>query len=284
MIRKLFVENLGLKLLSLALAFALWVAITGEKKDIVEIIVNSNIEFQNVPSQLEVIAFYPTQVRVRLKVQRVQLSRMDTRDVSVRVDLSGAKPGEQLVLIKRDMVMLPVNAEILSISPSYVRVKLEEIVEKAVPVKPVLVGMTPSWLDFKGYRIIPNRVKIKGTKTDVEKIRVLYTEPLDLSKLEEKTIFRLSVVPKTPLITITHPIDGIVTVEILVEEKKLRRTLILRKGSYRIEMQLEGPFRIMKELKPEDIEVTVFRRGGKLEATFNLPDGIKVITYRIRRR
>lgn len=283
-VKKIFTENFWLKVLSLLLAFILWVAITGEKKNIVEIIVNSNIEFQNVPGNLEVISFFPSQVRVRLRLQKVYLSKVDTREVAVRLDLSRAKPGEELIMIKKNMIVLPVNAEILSISPSYVRVKLEEIVEKEVPVKPVLVGMTPRWLSFKGYKIVPERVRIKGAKTIVERTSILYTEPLDLSLLKKKKRFRLTVMPKSALISIIRPMDGFVTVEILAEEKRMKKAFVLNDRRYTIKVELEGPVRLLEELKAEEIKYEVIGRKGREKVKFELPEEIKVLSVKVRKK
>ncbi len=282
--KKFFTENFWLKVLSLLLAFILWVAITGEKKNIVEIIVNSNIEFQNVPGNLEVISFFPPQVRVRLRLQKVYLSKVDTREVAVRLDLSNARAGEELIMIKKNMIVLPVNAEILSISPSYVRVKLEEIVEKEVPVKPVLVGMTPKWLNFKGYKIVPEKVRIKGARTVIERTSILYTEPLDLSLLSKKKRFRLNVMPKSPLISIVRPIDGFVVVEVLAEEKIVKKSFVLNDKKYTIKVELEGPVRLLESLKPEEIKYRITGRSGREKVKFDLPEEIKVLSVRVNKR
>ena len=96
--RPLF-DNLGLKLISLALAVLLWFVI-GEKTS--ERGLSVPVELQNVPRELELVGEPTNVVDVRLRAAPSVIQRLTPGDVSARIDLSGVREGEHIVHLTSD--------------------------------------------------------------------------------------------------------------------------------------------------------------------------------------
>ena len=83
-LRSLILDNLALKILSLLLAFLLWVQIAGQQR--VQRSVAVPVEFINMPVGLEITNDYPREVNV--VISRPSSLRMDERQLAAVIDLS----------------------------------------------------------------------------------------------------------------------------------------------------------------------------------------------------
>ncbi len=279
----IFMKNLPLKFLSLLLAFLLWMMVSGEKRQRVEIMVRAPVGFQNLPKNLELISFSPKEVKIRLKVQKNLMFSQDYRSISVMVDLSGAKEGEEIFPIKKNMVILPEDVEVVKISPSYVRVKLEAILQKKVKIKPVLLGAPPPWFEFKGYRVIPSSAVISGTKSSLARVKVIYTEPFNLSESKIGEPIKLKLIPPKEAISIISPEDG--TVNLILEGKERREKKSIKKtvNGYIVVITVEGLHSLVSRLN-QDIIKGLEKKGRRLVPVVELPPGVKMVKFKIVRK
>ncbi len=280
--KSIFVKNLPLKFLSLLLAFLLWIMVSGEKRQTVEIMVRAPVGFQNLPKNLELISFSPKEVSIRLKVQKNMMFSQDYRSISVMVDLSGAKEGEEVFPIKKEMVILPETVQVVKITPSYVRVKLEAIVQRKVKIKPVLIGSPPPWFEFKGYKLNPSLAVVSGTKSALSRVKVIYTEPFNLKEIEPFKPVTLKIIPPKEAVSIVSPEDGTVSVLFEGKEKPERKTIRATVGAYRVTVLIEGLHSKVAGLGPEVVK-GLERKGKRLVPKLELPPGVKMIYYRIRK-
>ncbi len=280
--RGIFMKNLPLKFLSLLLAFLLWMMVSGEKRQRVEIMVRAPVGFQNLPKNLELISFSPKEVKIRLRVQKNLMFSQDYRSISVMVDLSGAREGEEIFPIKKNMVILPEDVEVVKISPSYVRVKLEAILQKKVKIKPVILGTPPPWFEFKGYKVIPPRAVISGTKTSLARVRVIYTEPFNLRDSKIGEPIRLKLIPPKEAISIISPEDGMVSLILEGEEGKERKSIKKSIDGYLVIVTVEGLHSLVSRLN-QDVIKGLERKGRRLVPVVDLPAGVRIIKFKITR-
>ncbi|GEM_PF-1867234 len=280
--RKFLVKNLPLKFLSLLLAFLLWIMVSGEKRQTVEIMVRAPVGFQNLPKNLELVSFSPKEVSIRLKVQKNMMFSQDYRSISVMVDLSGAREGEEVFPIKKDMVILPETVQVVKITPSYVRVKLEAVVQRRVKIKPVFIGNPPPWFDFKGYRIEPPQAVVSGTRSALSRIKVIYTEPFNLKDIVPGKPVTLKIIPPKEAVSIVSPQDGTVTVLFEGREKPEKRTIKATVGSYRVVVVVEGFHSRVAGLGPEVVKGLV-KKGSRLIPRVELPPGVKMVYYKVKK-
>ena len=126
---KWFTENLGLKLLSLGLAVALWAAFGGNA--VTEAVFQVPLEFHNVPASLEV---FHAQDTAQLRVRGPGLALWQARgsDFALRVDLSSVTgPGERTFPLVPENVEVPASLEVVQLVPSEVKLTFERIVAEA---------------------------------------------------------------------------------------------------------------------------------------------------------
>jgi YbbR domain-containing protein len=111
-----------LKILALAFAAGLWVFVmTSEKTNLV---VALPLELGPVPTGLVVTSEQPESVEVQLHGLRSALSRVSPDSLRVRVNLAGARPGDFLISLGPEQIVVPPGVSVLRVSPSVVRVAL----------------------------------------------------------------------------------------------------------------------------------------------------------------
>jgi len=111
-----------LKLLALAFSAGLWVFVmTSEKTNLV---VSLPLELSPVPAGLVVMGERPDSVEVQLHGLRSALSRVSPEALRVRVNLAGAGPGELVVSLGADQIVVPPGVSVLRVNPDVVRVVL----------------------------------------------------------------------------------------------------------------------------------------------------------------
>ena len=59
-------------------------------------------------------------------------------------------------------------------------IRMEEVVEKYIPVKPTLVGRLPSGFEIASIKAFPSKVAVTGPKGLLESIEYLGTEPFNI--------------------------------------------------------------------------------------------------------
>ncbi|MGM0415867.1 MAG: CdaR family protein, partial [Thermodesulfobacteriota bacterium] len=181
--------NWPIKLLSLAFAMVLWLFVMGEQDT--EVGYTVPLEIKNVPKGLIIANQVPGHVDVRLTGSRTMLTNIQGSDLEVSVDLHDAKPGITTFRSLDERLNLPRSIVVSRMSPSYVDVKLERLVQKEVPLQVVFDG-TPA----PGYSIVevmaaPDLVAVEGAESEIKQVSEVETEPVDVGGL--KTSFSLTV-------------------------------------------------------------------------------------------
>jgi YbbR domain-containing protein len=111
-----------LKLLALSFSAGLWVFVmTSEKTNVV---VSLPLELGPVPAGLVVTGERPDSVEVQLHGLRSALSRVSPESFRVRVSLAGASPGELVVSLGADQIVVPPGVSVMRVNPAVVRVAL----------------------------------------------------------------------------------------------------------------------------------------------------------------
>lgn len=181
-IRAFFTENLGLKVLSLILAFFLWLFVKGGMRE--EVAVMVPVELEKVPSTLCVRGIDPPSVTIRLGGVLSQLNRLRLDEMSVRLNLSGARPGINTFLLRPGDFSLPPGVEILRISPSEVKVRLSTLTSKRVKVRVALRGTPAEGFSVKEVKVEPPSVLLKGPWEELKRLEEVDTEEVDIKGIK----------------------------------------------------------------------------------------------------
>jgi len=177
-------KNAGLKLLAVVLAFGLWVLVAGEQESVRVFTVP--LDYQ-IPRD-RVLAGQPTaSAQVRVKGSESILRGIAAEDLGIPVDLFSALPGEKtaLSLGPKSVRGIPAGAAVDTVTPDRLVVTIEEIVSRIVPVSPRLEGSpAPGWR-LVDVQVSPPQITIEGSRSDVERMPVVYTEPIPLHGRQE---------------------------------------------------------------------------------------------------
>jgi len=182
-IKRLFWENLAFKAAAVVLAIILWVFVTSKGQT--EMALSVPIEYANIPSGIEISKHTVTAAQIVVRTHESLSKNIRQENVRVSVDVSRAKKGEEIFPLRKDDVKVPYGATVTKIEPATVKVVFEETASKKVPVKPEVTGSPEQGYVVKRIEVSPEEVVIEGAKSEVRKVGVLRTEPIDISGLTE---------------------------------------------------------------------------------------------------
>lgn len=225
-LQRVFVENLGLKVIAMIIALALFVLVRedkGKEADVEIAVVLSNLDESAV-----FVGELPRTMRVRVKDRWSRLARaLERKPNPYLVDLRGFADGSMYVF-DRDRIrqLLGVSGlSIQSVYPADFAVALEPKVERVVTVKPNFVGEPP-----EGYvvakdraKVTPAQVRIWGARSSLKGVDELLTWPVDLATLEKDA--RLEVQVQKPAAPFLFLDDERVRVDVPVQELQGREVL-----------------------------------------------------------
>lgn len=176
--KRLIFENFGLKVSAVLIAVFLWFFVTSQGQS--EISLEAPLEFKDIPAELGIAATNAKSVTLTVRGQERFMKNLNAADLRVFLDLGKAKPGEMVYPVNKDDVKLPFAMTVMNVTPPSVRVKLEEITSKTVPVQPHLLG-SPEEGSVISIVVEPRTVVIRGLKSELGKIDMVRTEPFDIS-------------------------------------------------------------------------------------------------------
>lgn len=211
-LRKIFTENVGLKVLSLLLAASLWVASGSDP--LTETTARVPVEFTHVPPHLELIA-EPSVVQLRIQGPSRAVRRATPADFSVRVDLAAVSgPAARTFSLTPHQIVTPSFLKVVEVRPPQIRVVMEPTLVREIPVQPQFSGALPPRYHLKSVRVQPSKVTIAGPRSHVEAVVMAWTDPLDLNLLSSGNPLVTTVSFADPLIRLLHPPAVQVTVEL----------------------------------------------------------------------
>ncbi|TAN43479.1 MAG: YbbR-like domain-containing protein [Nitrospirae bacterium] len=181
--RKLLTENLGLKISALLISVLLWFFVTSRGQS--EISLEVPLEFRNIPAGLGIVSSSIKTTTVNIRGQERMMKNIRSSGIRASVDLTKAKKGDDTFFINKDDIKLPHTMSVMTVTPSSVKVRMDETITKVIPVKPVLVGSPEKGYDARVVSVKPSVITVQGLKAEVRKLTELRTEPLDITDLKE---------------------------------------------------------------------------------------------------
>jgi YbbR domain-containing protein len=176
-------KNLGLKITAVLLSILLWVFATS--RGLSEIVLDVPLEFKNIPPRLELMYYDVKAVSLNIKGQERLIRTIRPTDIRVWIDLTKAKKGEGIYAINKNNIRLPLTVTVKNITPSSVKVSLEESVSRTVKVRPIVVGIPEKGYYIKSISVVPQTVDLEGASSKIKKVDKVKTEPLDVTGRSE---------------------------------------------------------------------------------------------------
>jgi YbbR-like protein. len=175
-LRRLASQNLGLKVVALALAVAAWWFVAGESKVLVSFTIP--LEIRNVPKGLTMTNKPERQVEVRLSGPSSLLSGTRPSEISAGVDLSAARAGRQYFTLDDRAVKVPPGIKVQRIFPSSIEVILDRTERRVVPVVPRIGGGSAVRRRIARVEVDPRTVEVEALPEEFSRIQAVYTEEI----------------------------------------------------------------------------------------------------------
>jgi YbbR domain-containing protein len=200
--RQLLTRNLGWKILSLLLAFAIWVAVAREPELATSVL--APVQFKNMPNDLDFGTSVPDRVNLELRGQSGRLSRNNLSDVGVVLDLAAAHSGEHTYTIRSFDINLPSGVSFYRAIPSQITLRFEQLLSREVVVKPAFIN-TPEGYQVQVETASPAAVRLRGPEQRMRNITEVMTDPIDLSGVVGLKEFRTNTNVGDPQIRMETP-------------------------------------------------------------------------------
>jgi YbbR domain-containing protein len=171
----------ALRLTALGLAILLWLFVSlerrGERPS--EKVVEATVTY-NVPPGM-ILLDPEEQVRVRLRGSERAIRRVNPYQIDVQVEVEEAREGLHEVQLRPENVMMPDGLEVVSVEPATLRLRLDEEVQRLLPVEVPLTGEPAAGARLSGpARVSPERVLATGPSHLVRSLGSLRTNPITL--------------------------------------------------------------------------------------------------------
>lgn len=177
-IRSLILDNFIIKLFSVVFAAILWLHVITRGTTEVDFVVP--LELRDIPEDMVVAGDVPGVVDVRVQGQEAIVKRLTVKDISAFISLKGAKAGEGFHNLTRANISLPGNLTVSNISPPEIRLRLEKLMQKTLPVKPVIQGKPAPGYVLKEVSVLPSTVRATGPMSVLKRISDVDTEKVDI--------------------------------------------------------------------------------------------------------
>jgi YbbR domain-containing protein len=180
--RDYVLENTSLKVLALLITGVLWLSVAS--RPISQVALNGAIEF-NLPESpdLTVTKYDTLTARVYLDGPREALDTLRAGQLTVTADMSTIEPGVRVIPLRVEPSRngLPANVKVTEIEPRTIRVTVERMIEREVPITPRWEGEPPPGSEVIDWHITPPLVKIVGAESQMREITGVSTETVRLT-------------------------------------------------------------------------------------------------------
>jgi YbbR domain-containing protein len=213
-----FFDNVGLKFLSLVLAVTVFLLVNTDKDR--EITARVGVSY-TLPDDKVLVSERLDEVRVTIKGPWQRLRKFDEREVErINLDLRRAPTGD--ITITPDMIHLPSNLQVTSISPRTVRVAFDRRVEKIVEVAAQVSGRPEHGFVISEVKPVPATVKVRGAESTLAALSSIHTREVSFEGRAESFIAETEVVPPDGVDVEGSPA---VVVRVTVDEELVTRKL-----------------------------------------------------------
>lgn len=213
-----WLSNLGLKALSLLLAFCVWFVVsTPRREPVSERAFAAPLSFVRMPRDLVITTPVPDTITLRLRGRSSDLRSLSSQNLEVTLDLNWVTPGEANITLGRQAIAVPPEIDIVSMEPSKVRFRVEQLRQKVVAVRPFLVGQPPLGYVAGDPTVSPDHALVSGPASLVRNLADVATERIIMTGRTDTFVQNVNIVTDSPLIRVIDPNATQVTVPVTAE-------------------------------------------------------------------
>lgn len=277
LLRKIFIEDWTLKLLSLAITLVLWLVVASQNEP-VSAHLNVQLNFVR-PQSLEISNDPPKFVDVTVTGSRSKLDNLSPLDLVATIDLTDQRAGERMVRLSDKLhLSLPSGLKVERYFPAAIPVRLEAIIEREIELEPRVDGKPAD--GYEVYSITPSQktVVVRGPASKLDQLKKAPTETVWLGGQSE-TFMATNVAidipdPKVDLVSQT------VNIRVEIGEQRAEKTFtdvpVSAAGGSRVApnkatVTITGPQHLVEALKKEEIKIVL---NAASEPVLELPTSL----------
>jgi YbbR domain-containing protein len=276
-LRNRFRQNLGLRIISLLLALALWIFVNAGQHNSVEWF-NVPISYRGLPIGFVMTNQHPDFVKIQVSGPQTLLSLVDPSRLMLRLDLIGVGVGQASFKIGPDAFAVPRGTVVTSISPSQIVLDIDKVIVRYVPVHLVTTGKAADGFQIGAIEITPAKVRVRAPSREISNLDVIDTEAIDVTGLASDTTHMAAVVLPDGMMRV-EPTQVMVKIGFspVIATRDFRGVaVVVRNADYparlepgRISLTLRGPALQLRKL---DVSGAVYVDGDGMEpGSYNMP-------------
>lgn len=291
--RRLFGKNLHLKVLAFTLTVVLYFFVLAEKETTREFTVA--LEVGRVPAQHVVLNDLPD-VTVTISGSARAFGRLDSEALrTLTIDIRD--PDTRRREIREADLGLNRAFTIESIAPRWVTIELDELVERELPVSPVVRGTPAPGFEASDPVATPDTLMVSAPSSYFPDFDTIFTESIDITGADAPVARRVGLSIQRPFVTSPPDTRIEVTVDVvtLVETRTIERVRVLLTGPSAsrcavdvtsVAITVTGPKTLVDAIDRTDIFASVdctalVEQGPGVytpaPAVKNLPRGVSVV-------
>ena len=181
--KELLLNNIGTKISAILLALLTWYAVR-EVTSVNETIEGVVLEIKH-PEGWAISSLSEDRFNVTFAGSKEDILKLDKDRIKLELNLEGTKfEQEQQVTLEAKHVLYSGAARVISVIPSDIVLKLGREVSREVTVKPNWVGKLSEGYIIDSYEITPASVKVYGSRSQLENLKMVGTEDIDVTGKE----------------------------------------------------------------------------------------------------
>jgi hypothetical protein len=281
--RRIFLDDWLMKLVALVITFALWLGVTGLQAPTTTRLRNVTLN-PLISNELEITNSPVQEIDLVITGDKRKVDQLNPRDLVVSLDLTDERAGDRIFHItpQNVNVELPSGVKIDEIQPDKIAIKLEDVIERDVPVSPEIEGPVTDGFEVYNSVVTPSKVRVRGPKSFIKSLNFVSTEKIPLKdKKNNFTAQQIPVIITSPKITLVN--TAAVNVTFQIGERRIERLFVVpyetenRRG--KASVLLLGPRSILENLMPDDIRIIEEEGEGKKgKLRIILPDDVLATT------
>jgi len=198
---KWITENIGWKLLALAIAVLLWIVVASEPE--LSTFVTVPLAYKNLPQDLEISGDPVNSIALELRGPAGELRSLgETGGLrpAVVVDMTGVQQGERTYPIGDRNVKLSRGVRLVRAIPSEARFEFERRGMRMVDVYPRFSGEGTNGYRVDHFTVEPKQLQVVGPASRVARIASVVTDRVDVSSVVGASEFRVNAFVEDPYV------------------------------------------------------------------------------------
>lgn len=259
---------LGFKILSVIIAFAIWVGISGYKHTtLISKAFTIPVYFENISDDIVLIRDYLYEVNVQLSGPQKILKNLKRDDVEVSINLKDKEIGKHSIPLE-GYIKVPDEVIIEDTQPRTIEFRIERKISKVLAIKPTVVGSPVEGYEIQRIKTEPSVTSVEGPESELSGVYSIFTDPIDITGKSDSVISTVQLVPNSGYVKIKRKKEVKVTVEIREENKtflykdlKIKTVNSIGKTVWinpkKVNITATGQISILELINKEDLEVFI---------------------------